>query len=238
MHRLVVVVALAGCGRSGFAPEPPDAPVSSDAVVDAPPGAIAFVQHANTMCAAGTTCAHSFMQFVQPGHGIVVTTTYDSRGVTVTSVTDTSGNTYHPAVAGVDWPVSTFRTSTWFGTHAGASGVLRITVQYSAAPASFAYLYIDEYANATAVADTASATGNGNTLTPTSGSRAVSAGELVFGHAEGQGPTVGVGLNFTLRDTSNMNIEEDRLISADGSYDAQFTLDNLGEWMAVMVVLR
>ena len=162
MRRLAVVVALAGCGRSGFAPEPPDAPVTADVGSDAPPGAIAFVQHANTMCAAETTCAESFKELVQPGDGIVVTTTFDSRGVTVSSVTDTSGNTYQPAFASVDWPVHTFRTSTWFGKHAGASGALRITVQYSAAPASFAFLYIDEYANATAVADTASATGNGN----------------------------------------------------------------------------
>jgi hypothetical protein len=229
-------VALAGCGRSGFAAQAPDA--TADAAVDAPPGAIAFVQHANSMCAAVTTCSQSFMQFVQPGHAIVVTTTYDDRTVSVSSVTDTSGNTYQPAVGNVDWPVSTYRTSTWFGTHAGTSSVVGVTVQYSAPPASFAYVYIDEYANATAVADMASATGNGNTLAPSTGTRAVTAGQLVFGHAEGQGPAVGIGLNFTLRDTSNMNIEEDRLVTVDGAYDAHFTLDNPGEWMALMVVLR
>jgi hypothetical protein len=35
-----------------------------------------------------------------------------------------------------------------------------------------------------------------------------------------------------------MNIEEDRLVTVDGSYDAHFTLDNQGEWIALMVVLR
>jgi len=233
MSRLAVVVALAGCGRSGFAAEAPDA-----TAVDAPPGAIAFVQHANATCGAVVTCAQSFAQLVHTGDAIVVTATHDDRAVAVSSVTDTSGNTYQPAVANVDWPVSTYRTSTWFGTHGGASGVVGVTVHFSGPPTSFAFVYLDEYANATAVADTASATGNGNTLAPSSGARAVTAGQLVFGHAEGQGPAVGIGLNFTLRDTSNMNIEEDRLVTFDGSYDAHFTLDSLGEWMALMVVLR
>lgn len=243
MFRIAAIVGLLGC-RAGFddLTLAHDAAIVDGAAVDAPVTAIAFAQHGSSgpACrAVVASCSATLPTKSVAGDLLLVAVTYDNLNAHVSTVTDTVGNTYTTVIGPITWPVSPFHTEIWSTTAIPASTAITLTATFSLNTTSFSGVVVSEYVGATAIDQTSVGKGNGGVTMVSSGSRPTSRPhELIFGHGEGQGPAVLLGPGFTQRDNSGGNIDEDKLVTATGPYDAEFGLSNPGEWIAFMVTLE
>lgn len=248
--RLLVIGLVAGCrlhfdaqtdaaGNSGDNPGLGDGGNPGDGTQIVPGGPIAFVQNANAACGAVSQCAQGLPSAILPGSMLIVTTTFDNTSVGIASVTDSAGNTYVEQIAPTNWQASANRTTIWTTRYAGSGETVTVTVTYTATTSSFASLYVDEYANATAVDQTAVNIGLGSGSTCTSGFRSTTfPNEMIFGHGESAGGTIGLGAGFTERFNASTVIEEDFAATQPTFIDAHFRLQNGTEYIAMMISLR
>jgi hypothetical protein len=172
------------------------------------------------------------------GNLIVLGINIGSTAVTVSSVTDSKGNTYAPALGPTDWYGGTQRTWTYYSSNiAGGGGAITITVTYSANP-TYSELFAAEYsgvASASPVDQTSSQTGDSATLD--SGSKTTTqASELIFGFGMSAG-TCTVDAPYTARNTFNNNFIADRTVSSTGSYHVTGT-QVMNWWMCHMVTFK
>jgi hypothetical protein len=163
---------------------------------------------------------------------------------TITSVTDTLGNTFTPATSlatNTNWGIG---EQVWFAP-ARASGTDTVTINLS--QAANVRLIIAEYSGfattnpvdvtvvggSGATASTAVDSGALTTLTP---------GDLLFGHViTGHlNQTFTAGTGYTLQQTSPSGASaiEDQFVSATGSYHATFTLGTTDYWICALVALK
>lgn len=231
---LALLWLVVGCGRIAFDQTQRGAP---DASADANPAMLGFVQHFYVPCALVETCTIA-TPATGDGHLLLVTTTYNSSAIHTTSVEDDHGQSFVRTVGPVAWSPTQgdYNTELWWGR---AQGTGSITITLSGIPTSFWAFYVSEM-SAAAIDQTAVAVGsvNGPTMV-SSGTRDISVvPTLLFGHGEGQGATVLVPLGFTPQADDNANIEETKLVTSPGAYDAQFKLDGPGDWLALMVTLQ
>jgi hypothetical protein len=238
----IALVAAAGCGRYGFSTDASAGDAMMDSSPrDAPVTPIAYVQRAGSQCGSVITCQVAFPTRSLVGDVILVTATYGVSTTHVASISDTSGNTYQLVIGPADWKVSNYRSELWYAVAVDAVAPTAATVNFNITT-PFAILTITEYSGvdpSSPIDQSAFATNNNTGTIVSSGLRMTSrANELIFGHGEGQGPMVLPGAGFTTRDSSNGNVEEDRNVTAVGSYDAVFDLNQNGEWIAYMVTLR
>ncbi|OLE76104.1 hypothetical protein AUG19_03415 [archaeon 13_1_20CM_2_54_9] len=137
---------------------------------------------------------------------------------TITSVTDTLGNTFTPATGLVAVAVNVSQ----------AANLHVIVAEYSGIAA-----VVDAIATAGPVFGTAADSGTLTTLT---------AGDLLFGHVvTGHlNHTFTAGTGYTLRQASPTGASaiEDQLVSATGSYHATFILDAADYWICALVALK
>ncbi len=236
------LVALAGCGRLGFGSGSDGALGSDGTIVDTPRLPLAFGQHAGMICTGGPiTCNAAFATPSIAGDVVLLTATYASTTAQVKSVSDSDGDTFQLALGPKAWPSSAYRTELWWAIARGGGSPSTLIVELTAASSAFEQLDVDEYTGtdpSQPIDQTAFASGLSGT-TVDSGPQTIStAPEIIFGHGEGMSLTVSAGLGFTVRDTSNQNIEEDQIVSTIGSYAATFGLSKSGEWIAIMVTLR
>jgi chitodextrinase len=162
-------------------------------------------------------------------------------GVTVSSVTDTKGNTYTLAVG----PTATSfgNASIYFAKNIAAAGAggNSVTVTFSAA-AGFPDIRIAEYSgiNTTAPLDvTAVATGTGTT--GDSGFATTSnANDLLVGSSYVTTGNTGPGTGYSQREISGWDgdILEDRIVSAAGAYNATAPLSPSGNWIMQMAAFK
>jgi IPT/TIG domain/Fibronectin type III domain len=172
---------------------------------------------------------------------VVVVSSRDTTS-TVSSVTDTSNNTYALAV-GPTVASGYGQASTYYAKNikAAGAGANTVTVTY-ASEATNPDIRIVEYSGAdpnNPVDVTAASTGTGSTSS--SGSvTTTNATDLLFGANRVQTLTTGPGSGFTQRllTSPNGDIAEDRMVTATGSYSATAPMSSAGIWIMQMVAFR
>ena len=170
----------------------------------------------------------------------VVAVGWNDSTAAVSSVTDSSGNTYQRAV-GPTTVAGTVSQSIYYARNilAAAAGANTVTVQFSTG-AAFPDIRILEYSGAdlaNPVDVTAGATGSGGT-TNSGSATTTNATDLIFGANMVTGTTSGPGTGFAQRvlTSPDSDIAEDRAVTATGSYSA--TAPASGSWVMQMVAFR
>jgi chitodextrinase len=187
-----------------------------------------------------TSVAVKFNAAQKAGDLNVAVVGWNNSTTTVSSVTDSSGNTYQRAV-GPTIVSGNLSQSIYYARNilAAAAGANTVTVQFSTG-AAFPDIRILEYSGAdlaSPVDVTAAATGSGGT--PNSGSATTTnPTDLIFGANMVTGLTSGPGTGFTQRvlTSPDSDIAEDRAVTAAGSYSA--TAPASGSWIMQMVAFR
>lgn len=236
MRWLVLLWLATGCGRLAFdrtAALDPDAEPTVDGSRLGP----AFVQNFEHNCMVAQRCDVAVSN-TSLGTILLATVTYNPPSLEVTSVADDFGRPFSRLIGPIDWAPGNgdYHSELWWIRNEGASSVV---VTVSGTTSSLLNVYVDEFV-ATAVDQTAAASGSTPIATTvSSGSRDITTvPALIFGHGEGQGPTVYPAVGFTLHSNANSNVEETKAISVPGPYDAEFTINSAGDWVALMAVLR
>src|SRR3989441_5936258 len=177
---------------------------------------------------------------------ILVAIGTNSVGSTVSSITDTLGNTFAPATNLSTTAFTPLQISEqiWW-TSSKASGADTITVTVS--QAANLHVIVAEYSGVATVNPVdATSIGNSGTTTSTavdSGPLATStAGDLLFGHVVtgGLNHTFTAGTGYTLRQTTPTGASaiEDQWASTTGTYHGTFTLGAADYWICALVALK
>jgi hypothetical protein len=207
---------------------PPDAsdggPPPVDAGMDAPPAPIALVQH--NMAVNGSTASSLAVKLLQSQHTgdlIVVAIGWADDTSSVTSVTDTVGNTYKLAVGpNRQSPDLTQYIYYASGISAASPSSNTITAKFGAAVNS-PDLRVAEFSGLSATSPLdVTAGANGKSATASSGAATTTTGrELLFGAGMTTDLYMAANNGFTLLDvTTNGNADEYRIVSSTGSYTA------------------
>lgn len=187
----------------------------------------AYIQSNNTVVSGtpGTSLAVSFSSNTTAGDAIIV-----PAGVymtTISSVTDSQGNTYTQSVANGGNAI--FVAPNIIG------GADTVTVHF-AASSSFDAAYILEYSGvltSSPLDQATSATGTGTTAN--SGNiTTTSANEILVGFCNGDYTLAASGANWNSRQTAGGNVVEDSFVSATGTYSAACTQSQSGNWEALI----
>ena len=204
---------------------------------------ITFVQGAYAVPQAPqTSVAVKFTGAQTAGNLNVVVVGWSDSTSSVTSVTDSSHNTYNPAVGPTVLP-GVFTQSIFYANNiaAAGAGANTVTVAFSS-PAAFPDIRVLEYSGVDAlnpVDVTAASTGNG-TVTNSGAATTTSAADLILGANVVETTTTGPGTSFTQRllTSPDADIVEDRMVSAIGSYSATAPITPSGRWVMQMVAFR
>jgi hypothetical protein len=204
---------------------------------------IAFVQYNTaTPQTAQATVKVIYTAAQTLGNLNVVFVGWDDATATVSSVTDTAGNTYslaaNPVVQSGNASQVVYYAKNIFGAAAGANTV---TVTFSVA-ANYPDVRIAEYSGLDTVSPLDVSAGAQATNTSTSNSGSVtttSANDLLVGGNYVASETTQAGTNYTSRGINqDSDILEDRIVTATGSYNATATLDKNQWWIMQMVAFR
>src|SRR5262249_51066215 len=154
----------------------------------------------------------------------------------------TVGNTYELAV-GPTQQATSLTQSIYYAKNIAAAGAgsNSVKVTYNG-PASFADIRIVEYSgiDPTNPVDVVKAA-TGNNATASSGTvTTTNANDLIVGANMVATLTTGPGTGFTSRIITNPDgdIEEDRVVTATGSYGATSPMNSSGDWIMQMVAFR
>jgi len=203
--------------------------------------AIAYVQ-SNSVSPSTTVSTMSvpFTAAQTAGDLIVVGLSWGS-GVTISSVTDTKGNTY--ALAAGPTTFSGAASAIYYAKNivAAAAGANTVTVTFSAATGT-PDLRVAEYSgiNTTSPLDV-TAVSTGTSITSDSGSATTTnANDLLVGVNAVLSGTAGAGTGYTSRQISTFdgNILEDKIVSATGAYSATATLSSSAAWIMQMAAFK
>ena len=204
---------------------------------------ISYVQGASaTPQTSSATVSVTFAGAQTVGDLNVVVVGWNDSTTTVSSVTDTKGNVYTPAVGPTT--ISGVATqSIYYAKNIGAAtaGSNAVKVTYSAA-AAFPDIRILEYSGAdpTTPVDVVSASTGNSTSSASAAVTTTDPNDLLFGANLVQSTTTGPGSGFTNRMTTSQDgdIAEDRLVTATGSYSATASLSPSAQWIMQMVAFR
>lgn len=195
------------------------------------PGGIAFVQTAQTSGnPGGTTFPVTMSMNTAAGNTLIVPV--GAATTTVSSVTDTQGNTFTSAVANGG-------TSVWYAKNI-TGGADTITAHFSGSE-TFATLYAQEYAGLDTSAPldkTANATGTGTAMSSGATSATATANELVVGFGTCAAACSAPGSGFTSRGTAGGNMSEDKTVSATGAQTCTETQSVSGGWAMVCATFK
>jgi chitodextrinase len=213
------------------------------AVTQAVVTTITFVQsNATDPQTSPTSASVTFTSAQTAGDLIVVAAGWNNSTATISSVNDTSGNAYQPAV-GPTVQAGVATQSIYYAKNikAAAAGANTVTVTFSAA-AAFPDIRVLEYKGADPVSPidvTAAATGN-STSSNSGSATTTNPTDLIFGANLVQTATTGAGASFTSRiiTSPDADIAEDRMVTATGSYSAIAPVNPAGQWIMQMVAIR
>lgn len=204
--------------------------------------AIAFVQTNNATpqaTLASVTVTYTLAQTA--GNLNVVVVGWNDSTATVSSVTDSIGNTYALAATPVV-QASTASQAIYYAKNIAAApaGANTVTVTFATA-ARHPDIRIAEYSGLDPLNPLDTSVGaQGNTATSDSGSAATSSpNDLLVGANVVQSTATAAGTGYTSRGiTGDGDILEDQVVSAAGSYNATATLDKVQLWIMQMVAFR
>jgi Bacterial Ig-like domain (group 3)/Domain of unknown function (DUF2341)/Concanavalin A-like lectin/glucanases superfamily len=200
----------------------------------------AFVQGTGTNSQSGTQLYVTLPGSSTAGNLIVLSLSIASQSYTVSTVTDTKGNTYSPAIGPTDWNAGADRSWTYYASNiAGGGSPITITATFSGTPPS-GDIYAAEYSGITTSSpldQTSSGTGLSG-ITLDSGSKTTTqASELIFGFGMSAGHAI-VDSPYTARSTFDNNFIADRVVSSTGSYHVTATNTGANNWMCQMVTFK
>jgi hypothetical protein len=212
------------------------------------PATPAFVQQAAQLVGAVASTTQTFGAPSTTGNLIVVTVEYDSPTATISSVTDSKGNTYNLAVGPTNWsPGGVTHTATYYASNiTGGGAAITVTVNLTGPATTAVELFQFEYSGVSAVSplDQASAASglSGACGTPcnlNSGAKTTTqVNELIYGF--GASTIGGIdGSSYTLRSAFDTQFVGDTLAAATGSYS--FDASASGgprDWVAQMVTFK
>jgi hypothetical protein len=217
-----------------------------DAGIDSPtPATIAFVQAASSSpLGSAASVDATFAQAQNAGDLIVVAVGWTgATSVGVTSVRDSSGNGYAPALAATHISAGIGQALYYSrGIMAAPAGGNTVTIGFSAAAGS-PQLVVAEYAGLDTVAplDTSAGFGGRSTTATSGGDAATTAApELIVGAGSTQGSFTGAGALFTLRNLSGTGTQilEDRIVTSAGVYTADAPLASSAYYIMQMAAFR
>jgi len=181
---------------------------------------ISYVQVNSSVTKNTGTLSAAYSSVQTAGDMNIVVIGWDSGSITVSSVTDSKGNSYKLAASYSNSSVG-IAQSIYYASNivAAAAGANTITVKLSGST-GYPDLRILEYSGVNTLDKTAS--GEGTATTASSGSvTTTQASELLFGACYNFGTTNGPGSGFTQRIlTGDSDNAEDEVVSATGSYAA------------------
>jgi RHS repeat-associated protein len=198
---------------------------------------ISFVQVKSAAATSGSSIAVAYTNAQAAGNLNVVAVMWGDTTSTVSSVTDSRGNTYALAVGPTR--VTGLSSSIYYAKNI-AAGSNTVTVTFNQT-AGFPNVNVLEYSGLSTTSPldvTAGATGTGTTANSGSATT-TSANELIvgMGNPTGSGFTA-AGSGFTSRIINSFGgISEDKIVTSTGSYNATATL-NSGTWVMQMAAFR
>jgi hypothetical protein len=171
------------------------------------------------------------------GNLIVLSFNHSDQSISVSSVTDSAGNSYTLAVGPTNW--GTEKAYTYYAANIKGGSQITITITLSAAPSLYGEFYVAEYsgvATTNPLDQTSVGTGTGTAFD--SGSKTTTqASELIYGFVDSGGNAT-VDPSFTARETLNQNALADRTVSSTGSYHFFGTLGSSTGWVAHMATFK
>jgi PKD repeat protein len=206
------------------------------------PAPLAFVQvNAATPQTNQTQVLVTYTSAQVAGDTNILAIGWNNTTSTITSVTDSAGNTYHLAVPTASG--SGVSQAIYYANNikAAVAGTNTVTVTFSAST-PFVDIRALEYSgldpvNPFDVGTSASGNGtsaNSGTVTTTA------AGELIFGAAMTQGVFSAAGTNFTNRiiTAQDGDIAEDRFVTTTGTYSATASLSGSAAWVMQVATFK
>jgi PKD repeat protein len=202
-----------------------------------PAGPIAFVQvSAATPQTSQTVVSTSYTQLQRAGDFNVAVVGWNNTTSTISSVTDTLGNTYvlaAPTTRGVGISQAIYYAK----NVAAGSNTVTVTFNQSTAAVDVRVLEysgidpVSPFDKAASASGTASSANSGSVTT-------TAAKELIFGAGTTTGSFSAPGTGFTTRiiTTPDADIAEDRTVTATGSYSA--TATQSGNWVMQVVTFK
>jgi hypothetical protein len=209
--------------------------IPSDIPPPPPPG-ITYAQGKSATAASGSSIAIAYPGAQTAGNLNVIAVMWGDTTSTVSSVTDSNGNTYALAVGPTK---ATGLTSAIYYAKKIASGGNTVTVKFSKS-AAFPNVNVLEYSGldtSSPLDVSAAATGTGTTANSGSATT-TSASELIVGAGNPTSAFTAAGSGFSNRIINAFGgISEDRIVSSTGSYNATATLTS-GTWVMQMAAFR
>ncbi len=218
----------------GMMPKPDAATDAPMVMIDAPPPIPILYVQSNTTKPTSAVTTLTLPDAVASHDAIIVCLNYPV-GPTLTSITDSAGNTYDVVVG----PINANSTSHYVAIALDVTGATSdtLTLTLSAATGGGSDWFALEYsglAHANAFDVTDNASGMGTAMT--SGAATTTFGhELILGYAEASSATPGT--NFTMRATQSGNMVEDRTAASTGSFTATAT-NTSGNWTMILATFR
>jgi hypothetical protein len=171
----------------------------------------------------------------------VVIVSWNDSTATISSVTDSIGNTYAVAAAPIV-QASTASQAIYYAKNiaAAAAGANTVTVNFNVA-ARHPDIRIAEYSGVDPLNALDTSVGaQGNTATSDSGPvTTINANDILIGANVVQSTSTGPGTGYTSRGiTVDGDILEDQVVSATGSYNATAVLDKVQLWIMQMAAFR
>ena len=221
------------------------------AIVIAPPpahAAIAFVQTTDVTSAnpaATSITSSAFGSSLTAGDLIAVAVSWNQGSVKVCSVTDTASNTYVEAVHRL--AANTQGLSIWYAKNINSGASVTVTANYgtvadcTSSNASFRKIQAQEYSGldtSSPLDVTANNEGVAAANATSTAATTTVADELIFGAAlHNNIASYTAGSGFTVRGTQNFFGVEDKIVSATGSYEANWT-NAADDWVAEMATFK
>jgi hypothetical protein len=202
---------------------------------------ISNVQYTAGDAGAASTNATAFDSNNIAGDLIVVVVDWNKLSASVSSITDTNGNTYTSAVGPINWNglAPTYRGQIFYAKNI-KGGANTVTVTLSAAATSSFESYIHEYSGADTVSPldvVSSATSNSGTAMDSGSATTHAANELIFGAGFEASGVIAAGAGFVTRSTFNSNMTEDKSVTSIGAYNATETGGG-NAWIMMMATFK
>jgi chitodextrinase len=205
---------------------------------------IAYVQSnsASPNNSSVSTLPVTFTSAQTAGNFIVVGVSWASS-TTVSSITDSKGNTYSLAVGPTTNTALGATAAIYYANNiaTAAAGANTVTVAFSSA-VPYPDIRVAEYSGISTTSPLdVTAVATGDSATTDSGSASTTnANDLIVGSNAQQTTTSGAGTGFTSRQISGWdgNILEDRIVSSTGAYDATAPISPSGNWIMQMAAFK
>ncbi len=201
---------------------------------------VTLVQGSTGVTEGSHTISTEFQDAQNAGDLNVVAIGWTDSTTTITSVTDSSGNTYTLG-AGPTQITATGTTAIYYAKNiASAAAGNTVTVHLSNSSVGFPEVMLAEYSGVDVSSPVDVAVGtSGNSTTASTGSfTTTNANDVILTWTYTQTSVIGVSSGFTLELISNDNLVQDRLTTSAGSYSASVPIDPSGWWIMDAVAFK